>query len=108
MFSFLNILAQTRAQFILGETYVEELRLAIADDVVAEIVPGTGVNVGADGVRVALDPRTMGVETSACGGDLSTEAAGGWVWEFLFFRASFPCENEDFRWQFEGIAACVL
>lgn len=81
-----SILGQTRAQFILGETYVEELRLAAADDAPAGTIPGTGATVGADGsgepvgytngTRMALDPRTMGIATTACDGYLSSGAAG--------------------------------
>lgn len=97
-----SLIGQTRAQFILGETYVEELRLAAAntaaDDGASENVPGTGPNAGGggcggggdacaadpvtgykNGTRVSLDPRAMGIATTACGGHLSAGASGGRV-----------------------------
>lgn len=80
---------------------MEELRLAAANDAVAENVQGIGGPVGADtvgadgagdpagfknGARIALDPRTMGIATTACGGYLSTEAAGGRACNLLVIR----------------------
>lgn len=55
---------QARAQFMLGETFVEELRLVET----ATLAGGSGE---------ALDPRTMGVATTACTPELSPEVAGG-------------------------------
>lgn len=54
---------QARAQFILGETYVEELRLAETPTFPA----GSGE---------VLDPRTMGIATAACTSEISPGVAG--------------------------------
>lgn len=54
---------QARAQFMLGETYVEELRLAETPN----FPTGSGK---------ALDPRTMGVTTAACTPEVPPVVAG--------------------------------
>eukprot|EP00903_Cladosiphon_okamuranus_P014428 g13389.t1 len=56
------VVLQVRAQFILGETYVEELRLAETPTFPA----GSGD---------VLDPRTMGVATTVCTPDVSSGVA---------------------------------